>query len=81
MVETQLCKLRGTSDTFVGRAYSIFHSQHGFGELNLRYDYYYSVSQKSFARVLFYPYERYRSVTPLDAARVNRTISHNPSVH
>ena len=23
MVETQLCKLRGTSDTFVGRAYSI----------------------------------------------------------
>ena len=25
MVETQLCKLRGTSDTFVGRAYSIFH--------------------------------------------------------
>ena len=25
MVETQLCKLRGKSDTFVGRAYSIFH--------------------------------------------------------
>ena len=24
MVETQLCKLRGTLDTFVGRAYSIF---------------------------------------------------------
>ena len=24
MVQTQLCKLRGTSDTFVGRAYSIF---------------------------------------------------------
>ena len=24
MVETQLCKLRDTSDTFVGRAYSIF---------------------------------------------------------
>ena len=24
-VETQLCKLRGTSDTCVGRAYSIFH--------------------------------------------------------
>ena len=23
MVEAQLCKLRGTSDTFVGRAYSI----------------------------------------------------------
>ena len=33
----------------------------------------------SFARVLpgvFYPYEGYRSVTPLDAARVNRTIFH-----
>ena len=29
---------------------------------------------------MFYPYERYRSVTPLDAARVNRTIFHNPSV-
>ena len=25
MVETQLCKLRGTSATLVGRAYSIFH--------------------------------------------------------
>ena len=23
---------------------------------------------------MFYPYEGYRSVTPLDAARVNRTI-------
>ena len=30
---------------------------------------------------MFYPYEGYRSVTPLDAARVNRTISHNHSVH
>ena len=38
MVETQLCKLRGTSDTFVGRAYSIFHLQYVFCELNLRYD-------------------------------------------
>ena len=25
MVETQLCKLRDTSDTFVGRAYSVVH--------------------------------------------------------
>ena len=25
---------------------------------------------------MFYPYERDRSVTPLDAARVNRTIFH-----
>ena len=24
---------------------------------------------------MFYPYEGYRSVTPLDAARVNRTLS------
>ena len=30
---------------------------------------------------MFYPYEGYRSVTPLDAARVNRTIFHNHSVH
>ena len=25
LVQQQLCKLRGTSDTFVGRAFSIFH--------------------------------------------------------
>ena len=40
--------------------------------------------KKSFARVLrsmFYPYEGYRSVTPLDAARVNRTIFRDHSVH
>ena len=30
---------------------------------------------------LFDPHEGYRSVTPLDAARVNRTIFHNHSVH
>ena len=30
---------------------------------------------------MLYPYEGYRSVTPLDAARVNRTIFHNHSVH
>ena len=30
---------------------------------------------------MFYPYEGYRSVTPLDAARVNGTIFHNHSVH
>ena len=30
---------------------------------------------------MFYPYEGYRSVTPLDAAKVNRTIFHNHSVH
>ena len=30
---------------------------------------------------MFYPYEGYRSVTPLDDARVSRTIFHNHSVH
>ena len=30
---------------------------------------------------MLYPYEGYRSVTPLDAARVKRTIFHNHSVH
>ena len=30
---------------------------------------------------MFYPYEGYRPVTALDAARVNRTIFHNHSVH
>ena len=30
---------------------------------------------------MFYPYEGHRSVTPLEAARVNRTIFHNYSVH
>ena len=30
---------------------------------------------------LFYPYEGYRSVTPLDAARVNRTIFDTHSGH
>ena len=30
---------------------------------------------------MFYPYEGYGSVTPLDAARVNRTIFRNNSVH
>ena len=30
---------------------------------------------------MFYPYEGYRYVTPLDAARVSRTIFHEHSVH
>ena len=30
---------------------------------------------------MFYPYEGFRSVTPLDAARVNMTIFRNHSVH
>ena len=58
MVETQLCKLRSTSDTFVYFTQNIVR-----------------------ACSMFYPYEGYRSVTPLDAARVNRTIFDNHSVH
>ena len=83
MVETQFCKMRGTSDTFFGRAYSILYLLYGFCGLNLPYDYLYSVSQKIVrACSLFYPYEIYRSVTPLDATPgVNRTIFHNHSVH
>ena len=30
---------------------------------------------------MFYPYEGYRTVTPLDAPRVNRTMFHNHSAH
>ena len=46
----------------------------------------YSVSQKKIQKIvrecsIFYPHEGYRSVTPLDAALVNRTIFHNHSVH
>ena len=37
--------------------------------------------KKSFTRFMFYPYEGYRTVTPLDAARVSRTILHHHSVH
>ena len=44
MVETQLCKLRGTSDTFVRRACSTFYLWCGVCELNLRYVCYYSAS-------------------------------------
>ena len=36
VVETQLCKLHDTSDTFVGRAYYIFQLLYGVCELNLR---------------------------------------------
>ena len=60
MVETQLCKRRGKSETFVGDAYSIFHLQYGVCELNVQYGCSYSVSPKkknygrSFARVLYF---------------------------
>ena len=59
MVETQRCKLRGTSDTFVGRVYSIFHLQYGFCELILSYDMvvntqFHNFYGRSFARVLYF---------------------------
>ena len=43
MVEAELCKLRGTSDMYVGRAYSMFHLKYVICELNLRHDYWYLV--------------------------------------
>ena len=55
--------------------------------VNLTYDVvvntqFHKFYRRPFACVLcFYPYGGYRSVTPLDAARVNRTIFHNHSVH
>ena len=61
MVETQLCKLRGTSDTLINTQF-------------------YTNIVRVFS-TMFYPYEGDRSVTPLDVARVNRTIFHNHSVH
>ena len=56
-----------------------------FCELNLRYGCWYSVSQflRKVVRAysIFDPHEGYRSVTPLDAAWVNRMIFHNHSAH
>ena len=39
MVETQLCKLRDTSDTLIGRAYALFQLKYGVCELHV-YDRY-----------------------------------------
>ena len=36
VVETQLCKLRDTSDTLIARACAMFHLHYGVCELNLR---------------------------------------------
>ena len=48
-----------------------YNTSYGFCELNLRYDYILSFTQDIVrACSMFYPYEGYRSVTPLDAARV-----------
>ena len=69
MVETQLCKLRGTSDTF---ALLLLRIKPTIWLLILSFT-------QNIVRAcsMFYPYEGYRSVTPPDAARVNRTIFHN----
>ena len=43
MVETQLCKLRHTSDTLIGRACARFQLKYGVCELHVRYGCWYSV--------------------------------------
>ena len=65
MVETQLCKLRGTSDTFT--SWFLWTKR----TILLMLSFTQNIIRACF---IFYPYEGYRSVTPLDAARVNRTI-------
>ena len=76
MVETQLCNLRGTSDTFVGRAYFIFHtSKYIIWCLWTNPTIWLLIlSLRKVVRAcsIFYPRERYKSVTPLDAARVEK---------
>ena len=37
VVETQLCKLRDTSDTLIGRVGAMFQLKYGVCELHLRY--------------------------------------------
>ena len=117
MIETQLCKLRGTSDTFVrwkclfSRSISFYKMLKNVSCEHDRLNGWNSTLQAAWyirhvriiwflwtkrtiwllilgftqnivrACSMFYPYEGYRSVTPLDAARVNRTIFHNHSVH
>ena len=65
MVETQLCKLRGTSDTFV---------QYGFSQLNL-HDYSFSVLHKiSSARVLCFVMKDIGPCLPSMLPGSNRTM-------
>ena len=79
VVETHLCELSDTSDTFIGRACatSIFNLQYGVYELNLRYGCWYSAAQGwLFARVLhlfFMKYTPYRTATPLGATTTRST--------
>ena len=81
MVKTQLCKLRDTSDTLIGRACDMFHLQLAF--VSYMYDIVVGTQFHKFygrpsARVqyLHVPHEIYihRSVTPLGTATVNRMI-------
>ena len=77
MVGTQLCKLRGTSDTFVpGIIICFLWAKPTIWLLILSFT-------QNIVRAcsMFYPHEGYRSVTPLDAARVNRTIFDNHYMH
>ena len=87
MVETQLCKLRGTSDTFQRTSLDVLIL---YQVLSFIIWFLWtkptiwllipSITKIVRACSVFYPYEGYRSVTPLDASRVNRTIFHNHSV-
>ena len=45
VVETQLCKLRDTSDTLIGRSCAMFQLKYGVCEIHLRYGCWYSVPQ------------------------------------
>ena len=64
MVDTQLCKLRGTSDTFV--YYGLYWTKTTIWLLIL------SFTQNIVRACSMFYHEGYRSVTPLDAARVKQ---------
>ena len=53
MVKTQLCKVRGTSDTFVGRSYSIVHLSYGVREL---------IEKRTACNMVLYAYNNILSV-------------------
>ena len=67
MVETQLCKPRGTQDTLIGRACDMFHLQYDVCDLYLRYGYIYDMvvdnqfnkfHGRAFARILYVSFMR-----------------------
>ena len=57
MVETQLCKLRDTSDALIGRACAMFQLKYGVCELHLPYmvvdTQFHKFHGRPFARVLY----------------------------